>query len=468
MPGARDALWEQAAEIAGRPCACGREHAMPQARVVLGENTLEQLPALLWELQVRKPFMLMDGNTQAAAGARAAQKLRGAGMEVKIAVMPAIPKPQADMRTLPPLLAQAQGCDFVIGVGSGVINDLCKMLGLQAGVRTGVIATAPSMDGYASNSSAMVVDGVKTTIYNHTPAFVLGDLSVLAQAPAALCGAGVGDMAAKAISIAEWRIAQIVTGEYYCPQIARLMLSACASALSSAQGCMRGDGAAVRELTQGLILSGIAMSMAGVSRPASGSEHTMSHLMDMLSIARGEEHRLHGVQVGYGVRVALFMYEALVGYGAQPPDPDAVLRQFDAARWEADMRRMFGAQADGLIRAAADEGRNSPAALGARARKACAGWAEIRAILSEVVAQKQAITNALDVAGIPPLHNPQAIGLTPEDVLHLFVHAKDLRARYIMPAMAFDLGLLPWLGGLLSQALAIGGNPSTAQRMEEW
>ena len=67
MPGARDALWEQAAEIAGRPCACGREHAMPQTRVALGQNTLEQLPALLWELQVRKPFMLMDGNTQAAA-----------------------------------------------------------------------------------------------------------------------------------------------------------------------------------------------------------------------------------------------------------------------------------------------------------------------------------------------------------------------------------------------------------------
>ena len=56
MPGAHDALWEQAAEIAGRPCACGREHAMPQARVALGENTLEQLPALLWSFRSANPL----------------------------------------------------------------------------------------------------------------------------------------------------------------------------------------------------------------------------------------------------------------------------------------------------------------------------------------------------------------------------------------------------------------------------
>ncbi len=453
MVAAREPLFEQAAAIADKPCACGREHAMPAVRVVLAENALEQLPRLLAELAVRKPFLLMDGNTQKAAGERAEALLLAAGMKCQTVVLPAAPKPQADLRTLPPLLSRAEGCDFVLGVGGGVINDLCKMLGLQMGVRTGVAATAPSMDGYASNSSAMIADGVKTTIYNQTPAFVLGDLAVLSKAPAALCGAGIGDMAAKAISIAEWKIARIVTGEYYCPQIAGLMLSAFNRALSGAQGCMRGDGPAIRELTEGLILSGMAMSMAGVSRPASGSEHTLSHLMDMLSIARGEEHRLHGVQVGYGVRVSLFLYEALLSYGEQPPEPGAVLRQFHAARWETEMRRMFGVQADGLIRTAAEEGRNTPEALVARARKACAGWAEIRRILAEVVSLKQEITNALDAAGIPPLRNPQALGLSPADVADLFMHSKDLRARYIMPAMAFDLGLLPWLRGLLSQAL---------------
>ena len=300
------------------------------------------------------------------------------------------------------------------------------------------LPTAPSMDGYASNSSAMIVDGVKITIYNQTPRLVLGDLDILANAPQELRGAGIGDMAAKAISIAEWQIAYIVNGEYFCPPIAGAMLTACGKAVQNAEACMLGDADAVRELTEGLILSGVAMSMAQVSRPASGSEHTLSHLMDMLSIARKTPHRLHGVQVGYGVRAALFAYEVLADLRELPADPDAVLRQFDAARWEQDMRRMFGDQADGLIQAAQNERRNTETSLQKRALAARTGWAEIQAILRETLTQRHALNVALDAAGIPALQNPEALGLKKEDVLDLFIHAKDLRARYILPSMAFD------------------------------
>ncbi len=436
-------------------CGCGREHPAPASHIELSNGAINRLPSMLRALQAARPFLLMDENTKKAAGYRAAELLDQSNIPCVSVCMPAQPKPQADMNVLPPLLQKAQGCDFILGVGSGVINDICKILGMHSGMRTGIVATAPSMDGYASNSSAMIMDGVKTTVYTQTPALVLGDLDILTIAPPELRGAGIGDMAAKAISIAEWKIAHIVNGEYFCRPIAEAMFTACGKAVRNAKACMRGEATAVQELTEGLFLSGIAMSMAQVSRPASGSEHTLSHLMDMLSIARKTPHRLHGEQVGYGVRVALFAYEALANIRELPINPFAVLRQFDQVRWKRDMCRMFGDQADRLIQAAQSEQRNTDAALQSRAEAARAGWPEIQVVLRKALAQKAVLTTALDAAGVPSLEHPEALGLKKEDVLDLFVHAKDLRARYIMPAMAFDLGLLPWLRDRLAVRLGV-------------
>ncbi len=350
-------------------CACGREHPVPDTDILTENGALMRLPERLRRLGVTKPYLVMDGNTRKAAGHRTMCLLNGAGICFHTCCLNAAPRPQADMATLEILARGMENdCDFVLGIGSGVLNDLCKMLGKQKGLRTGIIATAPSMDGYASNSSAMILEGVKTTVYNQTPALVLCDLEVLQGAPRAMRGAGIGDMAAKAVSIAEWRISRLVTGEYYCGAIAEMMLGAYRQAVTDAAAVMRGEAQAVRGLTEGLALSGIASSMAQVSRPASGSEHTLSHLMDMLAIARGTEHQLHGVQVGYGVRVALAAYEALLQLDDPASAAGDVVHQHHQAAWERDMRRVFGAQAEALIRDAAQEGRQhgkSPAgALG--------------------------------------------------------------------------------------------------------
>jgi glycerol-1-phosphate dehydrogenase [NAD(P)+] len=268
-------------------------------------------------------------------------------------------------------------------------------------------------------------------------------------------GAGIGDMAAKAISIAEWRISHLVTGEYLCEPIAGMTLSAFRETVDHAAEIMRGELRAVRGLAEGLILSGIASSMAQVSRPASGSEHTVSHLMDMLTIARGLPHNLHGAQVGYGVRLALAAYDALL----EADDPlryaAGAAAQYHPRLWERDMRRVFGTQADSLIADAQREGRNTPEALRSRTANAAAHWPEIQAVLQGVAAQKQQITAALDIADIPQLREPQHLGLSPGDVLDAFVYARDLRSRYIFPGLVSDLGLMPWMRERLQDVLGI-------------
>ena len=107
---------------------------------------------------------------------------------------------------------------------------------------------------------------------------------------------------------------------------------------------------------------------------------------------------------------------------------------------ERELRRVFGEQAEALIVDAQREGRNTPEALQERADAAASHWEEIRDILLPVVADKTHILAALDAAGVPGLCNPQALGFDAEDILDAFTHARDLRSRYIFPALVFDLG----------------------------
>ena len=111
-------------------------------------------------------------------------------------------------------------CDLFLAVGSGVINDVCKVVSFACGKPQMVVATAPSMDGYASSSSSMHVNEVKTTVYNHCPTAIVADTDIVSQAPMRMLWAGLGDMIAKYVSICEWRMANLIIDEYYCEEIA--------------------------------------------------------------------------------------------------------------------------------------------------------------------------------------------------------------------------------------------------------
>ena len=161
-------------------------------------------------------------------------------------------------------------CDFILGVGSGVINDLCKAFAHATGRKSGIVGTAPSMDGFASNSSSMEVNNVKLTLYNACPALILLDTEILAQAPVRMLWAGLGDMAAKYCSICEWRIAHIVLGEYYCEDVAEMMRASLRKVMAAAPQLMRRDPDAVQPIAEGLVTAGLAMAYAQASRPLRG------------------------------------------------------------------------------------------------------------------------------------------------------------------------------------------------------
>ncbi len=333
-------------------------------------------------------------------------------------------------------------CDFVLGIGSGVINDLCKLFASQLRVRAGIVATAPSMDGYASNSSAMELGGIKTTVYTECPSMILCDTDIMRNAPYDMLRSGFGDMAAKIISVADWRISHLVTGEYYCDNIAQMMLNACNRIIENVEQIAAREEQAIRIMTEGLILSGIASSFAGISRPASGMEHTVSHLLEMFALARGTEPAFHGLQVGYGVRVALKLYEMVQNAGFSGRDSCLTADHFNEKQWEKEMREVFGSQAEALIRNAVKEQRNSREQIYRRSSAAMCHWEEIRTIIGETLQREPQITAALDRMEIALIDLPEKMGYTKTEAANAVFYSKDLRARYIFTSLCSDLGLL--------------------------
>lgn len=424
-------------------CACGRDHsAFPLQWLKIDAGILGELPDALRELNVKKPFVVMDERSREAAGNDVLRLLSDSGMPFGSVCLAGRPKVLPNEEYLAEIdAAYDDGCDFVLGVGSGVVNDLCKMAARSRGIGSGIAATAPSMDGYASNSSAMELCGVKTTVYTACPKLILCDTLIMREAPEEMLRAGFGDMAAKVISIADWRIAHLITGEYYCESIARMMLESCETVLSKAEGILAREEPAIKSMTEGLVLSGIAMTCAGVSRPASGMEHTISHLLEMFAIARGDQPALHGLQVGYGVRAALVLYERARTFLPTEESCRAACAAFDGTRWRDSMRRAFGSQAEELIAKAEDERRNSPENRMERGMRAVGHWAEIQKIISDVVRQGDALTEALNRMGIPQLWEPEKLGYSAEDAKNAVLHSKDLRNRYIFTSMCADIGL---------------------------
>ncbi|HBG00812.1 MAG TPA: sn-glycerol-1-phosphate dehydrogenase, partial [Firmicutes bacterium] len=160
-------------------------------------------------------------------------------------------------------------CDLILAIGTGTIGDLSKIVASVARKTYVIVATAPSMDGFASGTSSVILNRTKASIVTCEPTAVIADLDILCQAPMELLQAGLGDMIAKYISICEWRISQIITGEYYCEEIASLVRRAVRTCANNAEGLRARKPESVEEVFKSLVFTGVAMSFTGLSRPAS-------------------------------------------------------------------------------------------------------------------------------------------------------------------------------------------------------
>lgn len=325
-------------------CACGKSHKVDIQAIRVGSGVIQELPGILRDLGASHIFLVTDNYTYEAAGRQVEQLLDQAGLAYHKRVFqtetPLVPNEYALGSVLAAMTSQD---DMLLAVGSGTLNDVTKYVSARTGVPYVIAATAPSMDGYASTVAPTILDGFKTTLPAVYPAAIVADVDILKDAPMPMLTAGFGDIIGKFTSLADWRLSHQLNGEYYCPEVAGVIEAAVETCAANAQALAQREPQAIQGVTEALILSGLAMGMVGVSRPASGAEHQMAHYWEMDALRRGEEHPLHGNAVGVGTVLAASLYEMAAEYlpqGFAAPDKGQILACLQAAGSCADPKEL--------------------------------------------------------------------------------------------------------------------------------
>ena len=325
-------------------CACGKSHKVDIQAIRVGSGVIQELPGIVRDLGASHIFLVADNYTYEAAGRQVEQLLDQAGLSYHKRVFqtetPLVPNEYALGSVLAAMTSQD---DMLLAVGSGTLNDVTKYVSARTGVPYVIAATAPSMDGYASTVAPTILDGFKTTLPAVYPAAIVADVDILKDAPMPMLTAGFGDIIGKFTSLADWRLSHQLNGEYYCPEVAGVIEAAVETCAANAQALAQREPQAIQAVTEALILSGLAMGMVGVSRPASGAEHQMAHYWEMDALRRGEEHPLHGNAVGVGTVLAASLYEMAAEYlpqGFAAPDKGQILACLQAAGSCADPKEL--------------------------------------------------------------------------------------------------------------------------------
>jgi glycerol-1-phosphate dehydrogenase [NAD(P)+] len=253
-----------------------------------------------------------------------------------------------------------------------------------------------------------------------------------------LLRSGLGDMLAKYISICEWRIAHILLGEYYCEEIADLVRGAVAQCVTHADGLLRREKDAVMAVFEGLVIGGVAMNYAGLSRPASGVEHYISHVLDMRAVEFGEKAELHGLQCAAGTYIAAGLYEKLQ---TLVPDPQKALAAAAAFRYEIHsslLRDFFGKGAESMIALEAREQKYDIAAHAARLEHILNKWEDILFVVRQEIPSVQRLDALYDAVGLPK--TLEEVGGNTDDLPVILRCTKDIRDKYVLSRLAWDLG----------------------------
>lgn len=421
-------------------CACGRAHKSCLDDVIIEKGAIASLPEAVKRYGAKSVFLLSDPNTYEAAGKQVLSLLSASGARVTSYQLPS-KEPKPDESSVGSVIMHFDAsCDVIVAVGSGVINDLGKVLAHTANKPYIIVATAPSVDGYASSTSSMDRDGLKVSIPTKCPNVIIGDLDILKNAPLDMLKAGLGDMLAKYTALCEWRIGNAVTGEYYCEYVASLIRYATTKCIENAQGLLSRDENAVRAVFEGLVISGLAMNFSGVSRPASGVEHYFSHLWDMRSLEFNLPSRLHGLQCASGFLCATRVYAKLKNF---KPDEEKALtyaKSFSVEEWNATLREYWGHGADTMISVGETEGRYKLDLHEERLNKILNNWNNIINIINEELPSPERVEELF-----ASLDMPDCAGELCQDYEFLklvFKATKDIRSKYVLSMLLWDIGEL--------------------------
>ena len=391
-----------------------------------------------------KAIVVTDENMWVAAGEEVQKNLEAAGREtVEPYIFPGKPVLYAKYDNIEILRDDLREHDAIpVAVASGSLNDIVKRAAYELERPYMNVSTAASMDGYTAFGASIEKDGAKQTLECPAPRAVVGDVSVLVDAPARMTASGYADLLGKVTSGADWLVADALGVEPIDETGWTLVQDHLRGWIGKPAELRDGDAEAMDGLIEGLIMSGLAMQAYQSSRTASGAEHQFSHLWEGEGLGRNEDPPLsHGFKVGVGSIAIAALYERILERDLANLDVAAIKRDWPTPE-EVEQR----------VRAAHNPPLEDPAvkqslakyvdadALGERLELLGGLWPDLRERLREQLMPADELRGMLRAAGCPT--SPEEIGLSIEDFKATYRRAQMIRSRYTVLDVANEAGIL--------------------------
>ncbi len=424
-------------EPSGIDCLCGKRHHAKVRDIDVRDGAIDDIPELIKRYGASYVYVLQDENTREAAGDRVLKLLRDHNVSYDQHTLTGKIEPD-EFSVGSALMYCPLDAEMIITVGTGTLNDVGKIVASQRGLPYMIVGTAPSMDGFASATSSVIRDGFKLSLNSKCPEIVVGDTSVLAEAPMHMIASGLGDMIAKYTSISEWRIANLITGQYYCPVVADMIRRALRCCVEAAPDAFRRDKNAVAAVMNGMILSGIAANFAGCSNPVSGTEHYFSHIRDMRSLEFGTPVDLHGIQCGASTVDVIKAFNIAMNIVPDRKKALDYVLAFDYFSWQKVLRQNLGRSAESMIGNEKKEKKYDKDLHISRLDKILDKYDEIKGICADELPPAAEVAQTLRAVGAPS--SCEELGMSTKEIRDAFYMTKDIRDKYILTRLLWDLG----------------------------
>ena len=448
----------------------GKLHPIDMKRIEIGADAIDLLPEVVSELARGERVVLVADATPILRDGedlkeRIAQSL-GEGFEPVRAVIGGVEEElHADEEALAEVEAAVEGAGCVVSVGSGTITDLCKEATARKGdVPLVVVQTAASVNAYAINMSVLLKSGVKRTGTSKWPDALLIDLPTLRGAPPVMTLAGFGDLLAAWTSPADWYLAALVGMEdAYHPAPLDMLFEQGREVTDGAAAVGRREPEALEKLARCLALGGMAAGVIGKTAPLSGTEHLVSHLLDMNAGLKGLPFNFHGAQVGVATLPVAAAWEELfdrldpakIDVNACFPAPEAMEPVVRGAFAELDPTGAVGNECW------------SDYALKLERWKECrpqfeaflANWPEYRAEMRDMVLPPEMLGKALREAGAPTRFDELDPPVPGETAFWALRNCHLMRNRFTVADLLFFIGWWDdeFVKGLFQRANAAAG-----------
>lgn len=265
-----------------------------------GAGVINKTGTICRNLRFEDNILVVSGpKTLRIGGKKAIDSLEAEGFNVENVTIH-----EASDKAVKKVQGKIDDVSAVLGVGGGKVIDVAKMASTNSNIHFISVPTAASHDGIASPRASIRNSGGTVSLEANSPLGVIADTEIISKAPIRLLAAGCGDIISNYTAILDWKLASRLLNEDYSESASALSLMTAKMIIKYSDSIKEGLEESARMVVKSLISSSIAISIAGTSRPASGSEHKFSHALDMVA----PKPALHGEQCGVGTIMMMHLH----------------------------------------------------------------------------------------------------------------------------------------------------------------